>query len=64
MKIYLGADHGGYELKNVLREHLAHNAMRSKTSARTPTTRSITTQNTPTPSRPSSSAAMTTIWEF
>ncbi len=24
MKIYLGADHGGYELKNVLREHLAH----------------------------------------
>jgi ribose 5-phosphate isomerase B len=25
MKIYLGADHGGYELKNVLREHLAHN---------------------------------------
>jgi len=25
MKIYLGADHGGYELKNVLREHLTHN---------------------------------------
>lgn len=25
MKIYLGADHGGYELKNVLREHLVHN---------------------------------------
>lgn len=24
MKIYLGADHGGYELKNVLREHLTH----------------------------------------
>lgn len=24
MKIYLGADHGGYELKNVLREHLVH----------------------------------------
>lgn len=24
MKIYLGADHGGYELKNVLREHLHH----------------------------------------
>lgn len=25
MKIYLGADHGGYELKNVVREHLTHN---------------------------------------
>jgi ribose 5-phosphate isomerase B len=25
MKIYLGADHGGYALKNVLREHLTHN---------------------------------------
>jgi ribose 5-phosphate isomerase B len=25
VKIYLGADHGGYELKNVLREHLTHN---------------------------------------
>jgi ribose 5-phosphate isomerase B len=24
VKIYLGADHGGYELKNVLREHLHH----------------------------------------
>ena len=24
MKIYLGADHGGYELKNALREHLHH----------------------------------------
>jgi ribose 5-phosphate isomerase B len=24
MKIYLGADHGGYELKNILREHLTH----------------------------------------
>jgi ribose 5-phosphate isomerase B len=24
MKIYLGADHGGYELKNVLSEHLTH----------------------------------------
>lgn len=24
MKIYLAADHGGYELKNVLREHLTH----------------------------------------
>ncbi len=24
MKIYLGADHGGYELKNVMREHLTH----------------------------------------
>ncbi len=24
MKIYLGADHGGYELKNVIREHLVH----------------------------------------
>lgn len=24
MKIYLGADHNGYELKNVLREHLTH----------------------------------------
>ena len=25
MKIYLAADHGGYDLKNVLREHLTHN---------------------------------------
>jgi ribose 5-phosphate isomerase B len=24
MKIYLGADHNGYDLKNVLREHLVH----------------------------------------
>jgi ribose 5-phosphate isomerase B len=24
MKIYIGADHAGYELKNVLREHLHH----------------------------------------
>jgi ribose 5-phosphate isomerase B len=24
MKVYLGADHAGYELKNVLREHLTH----------------------------------------
>jgi ribose 5-phosphate isomerase B len=24
MKIFLGADHGGYELKNVVREHLTH----------------------------------------
>ena len=25
MKIYLGADHRGYALKNILREHLTHN---------------------------------------
>jgi ribose 5-phosphate isomerase B len=25
MKIFLGADHNGYDLKNVLREHLTHN---------------------------------------
>lgn len=24
MKIFLGADHGGYELKNIIREHLSH----------------------------------------
>jgi ribose 5-phosphate isomerase B len=24
MKIYIGADHNGYDLKNVLREHLTH----------------------------------------
>ncbi len=24
MKVFLGADHGGFELKNVLREHLHH----------------------------------------
>jgi ribose 5-phosphate isomerase B len=24
MKIFLGADHAGYELKNMLREHLTH----------------------------------------
>lgn len=25
MKVYLGADHAGFELKNRIREHLAHN---------------------------------------
>lgn len=25
MKVYLGADHAGFELKNKIREHLAHN---------------------------------------
>lgn len=61
MRVYLGADHAGFELKNRIADHLRSQGHRSSTAERTPTTRSMTTPPSASP-RPRGPSRTRAAW--